>query len=105
MKEICFKKYHPLHKDFKIEDIDKDKAFELFLGYYDVSYGSVSVDDNLMEIHTGGWSDNEYLISKFKESWWWSQNIVCSMSGGHYYFDMDKLNNDKHHWDIVKRKA
>lgn len=86
---------------FKINN--KEKAFEVFCEMYNTSYGSLSVDDNLICFSTGGWSDNEHLISELKRTSWWL-NINCiQQSGGHYYIDLDKWNDEKKHWEIIKK--
>ena len=63
-----------------------------------VYYGSINEDENLISIHTGGWSENEYLISEFKETGWWFQNHKITAKGGHYYFDTDFQADKK--WEI-----
>ena len=40
-----------------------DDAFQLFCQLYDTNYGSIDIDKNLISIHTGGWSENEEIIS------------------------------------------
>ena len=80
----------------------KDEAFAIFQSMYHDDYGSVNIDENLVSIHTGGWSENEYLISIFKKTEWWRQNFRIQITGGHYYFDTDRINGIKE-WDITKR--
>lgn len=78
-----------------------DEAFDLFKSLYDTHYGSIEEDGNLVEIHTGGWSDNEELIRQFEGTAWWVLNHKATFSGGHYYFDTDFQSDRK--WEIVKR--
>lgn len=80
----------------------KDEAFELFKQMYHMDYGSINIDDNLVSIHSGGWSDNEYLISVFNKTEWWRQNFILRVTGGHYYFDTNKRKGEKE-WDVVKK--
>jgi len=80
----------------------KNESFSLFQSMYDQNYGSINIDENLVSIHTGGWSENEYLISIFKNTEWWRQNFRIQITGGHYYFDTDRINGMKE-WDITKR--
>ena len=80
----------------------KNEAFSLFQSMYNQNYGSINIDENLVSIHTGGWSENEYLISIFKKTEWWRQNFRMQITGGHYYFDTDRINGMKE-WDITKR--
>ena len=79
-----------------------EEAFEVFCEEYNTHYGDVEIDDNLITIHTGGWSDNEYLISVLKEtSFWWKNHCIIS-PGGHYYIDTDRMNSNKKHFKVVK---
>lgn len=86
--------------DWKIKN--KDKAFDLFCELYDTSYGSLFIEDNLIEIHTGGWSENEELLYYLKNSFWWFNKYVITSSGGHFYIDLDSMNDVKKHWKIIK---
>lgn len=79
-----------------------DKAFELFKELFDTDYGSINEDQNLVSIHTGGWSDNEALIAQLKDTAWWIINYSGSKAGGHYYFNTDK--QSEMDWDMVKIK-
>lgn len=80
-----------------------EEAFALFKSLYDTHYGSIEEDDNLISIHTGGWSDNEALIREFQETGWWFKNHDITARGGHYYFNTD-LNADKE-WKIIQYKS
>lgn len=66
-----------------------EEAFLLFKSMYDTNYGSIDEDENLISIHTGGWSDNEELIREFKETGWWFKYHKITAKGGHYYFNTD----------------
>jgi hypothetical protein len=66
-----------------------EEAFLLFKSMYDTHYGSIDEDENLISIHTGGWSDNEVLIREFKETGWWFKYHIITAKGGHYYFNTD----------------
>lgn len=76
-----------------------DEAFLLFKEMYDTHYGSIHEDENLISIHTGGWSENEQLISEFEQTSWWFRFHKITAKGGHYYFDTD-FYADKE-WKIV----
>ena len=92
-------------KDGKIVNVNPqafelaDEAFLLFKGMYDTNYGSINEDENLISIHTGGWSDNEELIREFKETGWWFKNHKITAKGGHYYFNTDFYAEKE--WKIV----
>lgn len=65
------------------------EAFSLFKELYDTHYGRIIEDENLVSIHTGGWSDNEDLIREFKLTSWWFMYHRIEAAGGHYYFNTD----------------
>lgn len=52
----------------------------------------INTDDNTLELHTGGWSGNEEILSyALQSSMFW---VLCwekSERGGHYYFNLNKL--------------
>jgi len=77
-----------------------DEAFLLFKDLFDYDHGSIEEDGNLVAIHTGGWSENEFLVREFKETTWWFKNHEITTKGGHYYFDTDFYSKKK--WQIVK---
>lgn len=79
-----------------------DEAFELFKSLYNTDYGDIDEDENLISIHTGGWSDNEELIYEFKETGWWFRYHKITATGGHYYFDKDFYSDKK--WEITKNE-
>ena len=76
-----------------------DEAFLLFKSLYDTNYGTIDENENLIAIHTGGWSENEELIEEFKHTGWWFLNHKITANGGHYYFNTDR-DKDKE-WKIV----
>jgi hypothetical protein len=39
-----------------------------------------------LELHTGGWSDNETIISDLESNFFWFLYWQKSVRGGHYYF-------------------
>lgn len=78
-----------------------NEAFELFKTLYNTHYGEIEEVDNLIAIHTGGWSENEELIREFKETGWWIRFHKITTAGGHYYFDTDFYSEKK--WEVVKK--
>jgi len=80
---------------------NKDEAFNLLQSVYDTGYGTINIDENLVSIHTGGWSENEAIIYEFKKTHWWTSNFRVMATGGHYYFDTDR--NGQKEWDIVAK--
>jgi hypothetical protein len=77
-----------------------EEAFILFKSLYNTGFGSITEDDNLISIHTGGWSDNESLISDFKLTGWWFKYHKISVKGGHYYFNTN-IHADNN-WQVLK---
>jgi len=109
MKKI-FKKYYAYKIDKKGNLTANIKAFELidesfilFKSYFNFSYGTIIENDNLISIHTGGWSDNEELIELFKETAFWLKYYNITARGGHYYFDTNIYSNKKV-WEIKSCK-
>lgn len=98
---IDYKKDSNDELQFKVNN--KEGAFEVFCENYDIMYGSLNIEDNLIEIHTGGWSENEYLVSSLQKTAWWLSINYIYQSGGHYYIDTDAHNEDKKHWVIIKK--
>ena len=78
-----------------------DEAFLLLKELYNYFYGDIIEHENLIEIHTGGWADNEELIREFKETGWWFMNHKITATGGHYYFNTD-INTEKDLDIIIK---
>lgn len=78
-----------------------NEAFLLFKELYDTHYGSIHEDENLISIHTGGWSENEALIYEFKKTGWWFKYHEITEKGGHYYFNTDF--HAKKKWKIEAR--
>ena len=66
-----------------------DESFSLFKELYNTFYGSIDEEDNLISIHTGGWSENEELIEEFQKTFWWFRFHKITATGGHYYFNTD----------------
>lgn len=107
--ESPFKKYEfYIYENGKLINVNKEaiklsnEGFELFKSLYDTYYGSITEDENLISIHTGGWSENEYLISEFKNTHWWFAHHKITATGGHYYFNTD-IHSDKY-WAITSCK-
>ena len=96
-----FKKYnYHMLKPHDLTTESLNESFELFKELYDANFGSIHEDGNLISIHTGGWSENEYLIEDFKKTWWWFKNHKITASGGHYYFNTDT--HSPKYWIITK---
>lgn len=106
VEENPFKKYEFYkYENGKIVGVNSDtiettdESFQLFQELYDQHYGSIEIDENLVAIHTGGWSENEYLVFEFMKSAWWIRFHKITQSGGHYFFNTD-IHGDKN-WKVV----
>lgn len=75
--------------EYRGQPLDEfDKQFlEDLEDHYDTHYGSIDFDEDGMWIHTGGWSENEEIISKIKSSVFWMRHWSLTKRGGHYFFD------------------
>ena len=47
------------------------------------------------ELHTGGWSGNESIISELEETSFWIMFWQRTERGGHYYFDYQMIKMDE----------
>lgn len=106
--ENIFKKYTPLSMfltNTSVEEVLKllNESFELFKSKFNNHYGSIVEEDNLITISSGGWSDNEELISQFKSTFWWLSYFRVHATGGHYFFDTNRdfIKNTKK-WTVIK---
>ena len=54
-----------------------------------------------VELHTGGWSDNECLIQWLQMTMFWVMSWQKTTRGGHYYFTMPR-NWKTMHKDVAK---
>jgi len=58
--------------------------------YVDIGYFEKS-DDGIYRLSTGGWSDNEEIISVMQDNYvWWALHWLSSRRGGHYEFGRKK---------------
>lgn len=51
-------------------------------------YGSIDVDQNLVRISTGGWSENEFIMEKVKDSIFHARFFRIKRAGGHHYYQL-----------------
>jgi len=68
---------------------------------WNFDYGAIKIDKQKedgylhIEIHTGGWSDNESVISALEQSSWWNIFWQKSHRGGHYWLRAKDMYDDK----------
>lgn len=51
-------------------------------------YGAISVEENLVRISTGGWSENEFIMEQVTDSIFHAYFFHIKKAGGHYYYKM-----------------
>ena len=77
---------------------DWNKCIQLIEDYWNTDYGTISVDKTeegkiILELTTGGWSENEDLIDQIANTWFWFLWWQESKRGGYYKFIYtDKIN-------------
>lgn len=69
--------------------------FESVLAYIESAWwmsdwGFIRKRSGKVELHTGGWSDNEVLVQWIKTTMFWMMCWEMTRAGGHYYFQMPK---------------
>lgn len=58
-------------------------------------------EDNLLELHTGGWSGNEDIIRALETTALFTFKLRATQTGGHYYFN---LGNKEYDYRVEKYK-
>jgi hypothetical protein len=65
--------------------------------------------DNILELHTGGWSGNEEIVQVLEETFFWYFYWQKSERGGHYYFEVPERflikEGDEHAMDANENPA
>lgn len=69
---------------------DWGKCIRIITQYWDSEYGTIDIEGKdgkqTLELTTGGWSDNEELIDKISDTWFWLLWWQESKRGGYYKF-------------------
>lgn len=83
----------------------KEKYDDLIAFVYEIWWGNdlIRYEDGLLQLHTGGWSGNEEIISELKHTDMWMHKFRCNQSGGHYYFKID--NDTDFDWQVVSYRV
>ena len=109
MQENIFEQYYFFNrKDGKITGVNAhtvlslQECFSLFESLYNHAYGSIEKDNGLISIHSGGWSENETLIEELKKTTWWKFYHQITVTGGHYFFNIN--NKGEKYWKVIKSK-
>ena len=72
---------------------DTEKLLELIENEWEYAdMGGFKKEDNILELHTFGWSGNEDIISALKSNFgFWSCFWWKSERGGHYWFEIKEI--------------
>lgn len=69
---------------------DWTKGVNIIIKYWNRTYGGIeiftSVDEQTLELTTGGWSENEEFINKLSNTMFWFLWWQESKRGGYYKF-------------------
>ena len=78
-----------------------DDLVQLILDLWDNSYGSATYENGILELHTGGWSENEEVYSAIQQNMMFMSGYwTLSLHGGHYWFVIkDKFRTPKITWE------
>jgi len=72
------------------------------IGYFDLSGKRILK----LQLHTGGWSGNESIISAMRDNWiFWMMCWQKSERGGHYWFRIDLRLHPKIKLKTLKQKG
>lgn len=97
--KICGKSIFEIwgEKGEAVEDYLKvdtyQKFMELLEDVWNTDYGVYRVEDDAIEIHTGGWSENEEVLPQLKDTFYWGLAWQRSDRGGHYYLKVIDFEN------------
>lgn len=69
---------------------DWEKCIGIIEKYWNDDYGTFNIEGHdekqILELTTGGWSENEELINKIADTWFWFLWWQESKRGGYYKF-------------------
>lgn len=71
-------------------ELDIEKLLELLQEIWWQPNWGIKVNGRNLELHTGGWSGNEEIISILANSLFWIMCWEMTKRGGHYYFELPK---------------
>ena len=93
-------------KNYCIDDETIDDYITLIQETWNTQYGKVVYDNGVLELHTGGWSENEEIISSLMmNKLFWLKYFSTEVRGGHYWFLIkDIFRSPKIKWDKCKLK-
>ena len=80
---------------------DWDACIKMIEEYWNTDYGTFEIcreknGQQTLELTTGGWSENEYIIDMIEGTWFWFLWWQESRRGGYYKFIYtDKISHDE----------
>lgn len=78
------------HLDNEHAKMDIDNLLEFLHEIWWQPDWGIRRDGRNLELHTGGWSGNEEIISILANSLFWIMCWEMTKRGGHYYFELPK---------------
>ena len=76
-----------------------EELIEYVLSIWTYGKDALIWDGKLLEIHTLGWSGNEEILPRLKNTTLWLLKFRAQEAGGHYYFNV----NDKEYTFRVQK--
>lgn len=71
--------------------LDPRRVIEILQRIWWIPEWGVEYKDGILKLHTGGWSDNEYIIRILCNTLFWAMYWEESRRGGHYKFDLTRV--------------
>ncbi len=72
-------------------NVNMGKLLELLRDIWWNSDWGIVQKGNELQLHTGGWSENEDIMNILKYSLFWALSWEKTERGGHYYFNLNKF--------------
>ena len=93
-----------LVKNYDVLTKDVEEFVQLIIDLWDTNYGSATYENGILELHTGGWSENEEVYSAIRQNFMFMSGYwTLELHGGHYWFVIkDKFRTPKITWEKMK---
>lgn len=81
-------------------DENIDEYVQLIVECWNTHYGRADYKNGILELHTGGWSENEEILDAIQmNKLFWIKYWSTEVRGGHYWFTIkDTLKSPKIVW-------
>ena len=81
-------------KEYDVVKEGSESMLKLIERHWCSDYGTIKIKNRNLELHTGGYSDNEDVINSLHANYFfWALCWEKSVRGGHYYFKFAKVIN------------